>query len=123
MTVTVTRPTVVQVKTRFPEFADVDDAQVEFAIEEAMLAVGSNWSSGYNIAALYLTAHYIASAVAASNSSSGASGEIASESFGRISISYAQSTSASATDLTTSSYGERYLELRAKNFAGPKVVI
>lgn len=122
MTVTVTRPTVVSIKTRFPEFADVEDAVVEFAIEEAALEVKGNWTIGYNLAIVYLTAHYIASAVAASASSVGGGGDIASESFGRISISYAQGSTASHSDLTTSSYGERFIALRDRNFGGPVVV-
>lgn len=124
MTVTVTRPTVVSIKTRFPEFADVDDAVVEFAIEEAALEVGSNWTSGYNIAIMYLTAHYIASAITASAASgTGAAGDIASESIGRFSYSYAAVATASADDKSSSSYGSRYLELRDRNFGGIVVVI
>ncbi len=121
MTVTVTRPTVNSIKTRFSEFADVADAVIEFAIEEAALEVGSNWVTGYNIAIVYLTAHYVASAVAESDASS-SGGDIASESFGRISISYAQGSTATHTDKESSSYGKRFIELRDRNFGGPVVI-
>lgn len=120
MAVTVTRPTVKSIKTRFPEFADTDDSVVEFAIEEAMLEIGTNWTTAYNIAVVYLTAHFIASAVAQSEAGSG--GDIASESFGRISISYAQGSVATQSDKSTSSYGERYMELLNRNFGGPVVI-
>ncbi len=123
MTVTVTIPTAVSIKTRFPEFADVTDANVEFAIEEARLEVGSNWTVGYDLAIVYLVAHYVAAAVAASDRAS-AGGEIASESIGRLSVSYAQSSSAEAThaDKSSTSYGQRYLDLLQKNFGGPVVI-
>lgn len=126
MTVTVAVPTVSSIKMRFPEFADVDDAVVEFAIEEARLEVGSNWTSGYNVAIVYLTAHYVASSVASSMSGgTGDAGPIASESIGRLSISYANqsgNTTATHGDVTTSSYGRRYDELLQRNFGGPVVI-
>lgn len=125
MTVTVTIPTATSIKTRFPEFADVSDAVVEFAIEEARLGVRDNWSVGYNLAIVYLVAHYVASSIAASASAgSGGEGNIASESIGRLSISYAQSPNDNAThdDTSTTSYGRRYDELVARNFGGPVIV-
>lgn len=125
MTVTVTIPTATSIKTRFPEFADVDDAVIEFAIEEARLEVTSNWTTGYNLAIMYLTAHYVASSIAASASGgTGDSGEIASESIGRLSITYAKPQNANAvhSDTSTTSYGQRYDELMQRNFGGPVVV-
>ena len=122
MTVTVTIPTATSMKLRFSEFADVDDAVIEFAIEEARLGVGDNWTKGYNVAIVYLAAHYVAAAVA--TSSGGGGGEIASESIGRMSISYKTSGNANAVedDTSTSSYGRRYEELRDMNFGGPVIV-
>jgi hypothetical protein len=125
MTVSVTIPTAASIKTRFPEFVDIDDAVVEFSIEEARLEVGTNWTSGYNLAIVYLVAHYVASAVAASASAgTGDEGNIASESIGRLSISYAQSaiSNASQDDKSSTSYGRRYVELLGRNFGGPVVV-
>jgi hypothetical protein len=123
MSVTVTIPTAVSIKTRFPEFVNVSDANIEFAIEEARLEVGSNWTVGYDLAIVYLVAHYVASATAETARAS-AGGEVASESIGRLSVSYAQSSNAEAThaDYESTSYGQRFLEIQAKNFGGPQVI-
>jgi hypothetical protein len=122
MSVTVTIPTAASIKMRFSEFADAEDSVIEFAIEEARLEVGSNWTSGYNLAIVYLVAHYVASSIAASQG--GSAGDIASESIGRLSISYATSRNADAThdDKSSTSYGRRYIELLGRNFSGPVIV-
>lgn len=125
MSVTVTIPTATSIKMRFPEFADVEDAVVEFAVEEARLEIGTNWTVGYNLAIVYLVAHYVACAVNASTSGgSGDEGDIASESWGRFSVSYAKSPNADAShsDKSSTSYGRRYVELLGKNFGGPVII-
>ncbi len=127
MTVTVTIPTATSMKLKFPEFVDVEDVTIEFAIEEARESVGGNWTTKYNLAIMYLSAHYIAAGQAASNAFSGGSGgEIASESIGRLSISYktsaASNSDATPDNLSSSSYGRRYIELRGLNFGGPVVI-
>ena len=124
---TVTIPTATSIKLRFPEFADVGDAVVEFAIEEARLEVTDSWTAGYNVAIAYLVAHYVACAKAASASGgTGGSDIIASESIGRLSFSYAQSQQSKvepvADDKESTSYGRRYLELLGANFSGPLIV-
>lgn len=122
---TVTIPTATSIKTRFREFADVDDPIVEFAIEEARLEVGTNWNSGYDLAIVYLVAHYISCSISASASGGGGDeGDIASESIGRLSISYARSPNADATpdDKTSTSYGRRYIDLLGRNFSGPVLI-
>ncbi len=127
MTVTVTIPTASSIKMRFSEFADVDDPVIEFAIEEAREEVGENWTTGYNLAIVYLVAHYVASAnAAAASGGTGDGGDIASESIGRLSISYAVSSSsnvnATADDKMSTSYGRRYVELLGRNFGGPVII-
>jgi hypothetical protein len=125
MSVTVTIPTVSSIKIRFPEFADVADPAVEFAIEEAREEIGTNWTIKYNTAIVYLVAHYIACGIAAvASGGSGDGGDIASESIGRFSISYATSANSEAThdDKSSSSYGRRYLDLLGRNFGGPLVI-
>lgn len=125
MTVTVTIPTASSIKMRFPEFADTDDSVIEFAIEEARLGVGTNWIKGQNIAIVYLAAHYVAASIAASLSGgTGGEGDIASESYGRFSISYAKPANADAVhdDFLSTSYGRRYDALLKLNFYGPVVI-
>jgi hypothetical protein len=116
-------------KLKFPEFEDIEDGTIEFAIEEAALMVQSNWTSGYNIAIMYAAAHLVSAGQAASEAMSGeATGDIASESIGRISIKYNKpstavtNSDATPDDFTSSSYGRRFIELRDRNFGGPVVV-
>jgi len=121
-------PTATSMKLKFPEFRDVEDATIEFAIEEASYGVGDNWTSGAGLAVMYFAAHLIAAGKVAGDIMSGEStGDIASESIGRISIKYnkPQTTSASeatADELASSSYGRRYLEFMSLNFGGPVVI-
>lgn len=122
---TVAAPTVSSLKLRFPEFVDVDDAVVEFAIEEAKLEVGDSWPSGAGVALTYLSAHYVAASVArASSGGDGSNGRVKSESIGRLSITYAEDSKAAATvdDKDSTSYGRRYLEILSANFSGPVIV-
>lgn|SRR4051812_10284991 len=124
MTVTVTIPTATSMKLKFPEFAELDDSVLEFAIEEARLGVGTNWIKGQDIALLYLAAHYVAAGQAASAGDGGDG--IASESIGRFSITYKNSAtsnaSATSDDVASSTYGRRYAQLRDLNFGGPVIV-
>ena len=123
-----TIPTALSMKLKFPEFADVSDMTIEFAIEEAAMSfTDDNWTTGGDIAIMYSAAHLIASGQAAANSFEGGSGgEIESESIGRLSISYksnpAANSSATPDDYSSSSYGRRYIELRGLNFGGPVVI-
>ncbi len=123
---TVTIPTATSIKTRFPEFSAVADAIVEFSIEEARLEVTDAWTIGADLAIVYLTAHYVAAAITASESGgTGGEGNIASESIGRLSISYAQTSAATAAvadDYSSTSYGRRYETLLERNFGGPRII-
>lgn len=123
----VTIPTATSIRMRFPEFSGVADATIEFAIEEARTEVSDSWTDQYDIALVYLVAHYVASSIAAAASGGeGGTGQIASESIGRLSVSYAQekSSNADATcdDKESTSYGRRYLEILGANFSGPLIV-
>lgn len=123
---TVTIPTATSIKMRFREFADVDDMVIEFAIEEARLEVNDSWTANYNIAIVYLVAHYVAASLATSGGGV-SSGEIASESIGRLSITYKttqQATTVAAVpdDKASTPYGRRYLEILGANFSGPLIV-
>ena len=106
MSVTVTIPSALSIKMRFPEFADVADAVIEFAIDEAREEVGSNWTTGYNIAIVYLVAHYVAASIAATAmppivSPSAASGYFSRN--GRSAIRFASALAASRERCTASS--------------------
>jgi len=122
-------PTATSMKLKFPEFSDVDDMTIEFAIEEASYGGGDHWTVGYDTAVMYLAAHLISAGKAAADEMSGdSSGAIQSESIGRMSISYkkddrySSNSSAMVDELASSSYGRRYIEIRGMNFGGPVVV-
>lgn len=113
-------------KLRFPEFAAVDNAAIEFAIEEANLGVDATWPASHaNLGIMYLSAHYLM--VYLSRQESGTGQQIKSESFaGVMSITYAEQaqplTDADTDDLKTTPYGVRYLEMLNRLFTGPLVV-
>jgi hypothetical protein len=120
-------PTATSIKMRFKELGDVDDPVVEFAIEDARADIGdgSNFAVNADLALVYLAAHYVACSVQNANSGgSGGTGAIASESIGRLSISYARDATkpeATADDKESTSYGRRYLEIVGGNFSGPVI--
>jgi hypothetical protein len=101
--------TAMNVKMRFPEFSDIDDSLVEFAIEEASLFISDRIRRGAVLAHMYLSAHIIAIGDYASLTEGR---EIASETFGRIHVKYATASEtragAALGDLSTTSYGRRY---------------
>lgn len=116
--------TALAIKNKFHEFMDEPDTHIEFAIEEASLNVDDSWiESNRALAVMYLTAHYLKVAISRAASDTGQ--QIASERIGEISISYhptQQPTIASQSDLTTTPYGTRWLELAKFNFPGVLVV-
>ncbi len=123
---TVTVPTATSMKLKFPVFVDTDDTTIEFAIEEAALTVTDTWEVQGSLALMYYAAHLIAAGVAAANAFEGGGGAVASETIGRMSITYKAPTvtnaNAVADDLSSTSYGRRFEEIRALNFGGPVIV-
>jgi Protein of unknown function (DUF4054) len=115
--------TAANIKIKFPEFAGTDDAQIEFAIEEAARNVDDTWlEKDKMLGWMYMTAHYLM--VSISRAASGTGQQIQSERIGEISVTYAtsqQPTIASPSDLTTTPYGTRFLELANLNF--PPVLV
>jgi Protein of unknown function (DUF4054) len=103
------------IKLKFPEFTDVDDAAVQFAVEEAAFFVGAvSIPKGGDLAQMYLAAHLIAMG----RLSAGTDGlAISSETIGRISIGYRTSGAQAGAigDLQTTTYGKRYLQILMMN--------
>jgi len=141
-----TLPDAALFKVRFPAFDNVDDAQITFIIDECSDHVGKNWrDQDYQPAIMYLVAHFLsvegepdrADALAAGG---GAAGLIAN--VGAIKVSKVGDTQTEFFDkkkgkdsFTTvlnndgddlfdynrTSYGRRFIQLRRKNFGGPRV--
>ena len=120
-----TDPTFADFTTRFPVFADMDEGQFNLLLEEAKLQVDSGWlsQSNYKIAMMYLIAHLKSTDESQEGEGvvvgGAASGGIASESFGGMSISY--DTGSTASDAAAKSqwgsteYGRRFYEMLKRN--------
>jgi hypothetical protein len=112
------------IKNKFHEFSDVPDTHIEFAIEEASRNVDDTWLEGDRIlGVMYLAAHYLKVAISRSASDTGQ--QVQSERIGEISVTYhpiQQPTMASQSDLTTTPYGTRWLELAKFNHPAILVV-
>lgn len=119
-----TLPTSDQFFARFPIFADADADAITAMITEASGLVDTTWEENdYQPAILYLTAHMYAT----DNSLEGDTVEIgdvgsnvvASESFGGMSVSYRQGSSASSIGQSdmygTTVFGRRFLAMAVRN--------
>lgn len=113
-----TPPTYTEFITRFPAFSGQDQTFVETLITEAQRVVDSSWlEADYALAIKYLVAHWLESDPATGGDASGGTGDIASESFGPISVSYAKlQSSLSGSSLAGTEFGRRFLEIRRGNF-------
>lgn len=115
-------PTTAELKARFPEFVDIDNAIVTANIVEANRWVDESWfENDYQPAIMFLAAHYMIAAglLFDSDAGGGASGPIKSESLGDASISYADRFSGSSgsdeIELMTTSHGARFVAIRRAN--------
>lgn len=119
-----TIPTVDQFRTRFPIFDSAEDGLITVLLEEASGHVGTDWrESDYQPAIMYLAAHLLAT----DNSGEGeeveygpaGGGEVASESFGGMSISYKSGNTGGSLSASerygSTTYGRRYLALLRSN--------
>lgn len=131
-------PTAAEIKTRFPEFAAVDDALISLAIAETASFVDTSWiEADYKPAKMHLAAHllFIGGALnadveggAVPNSTTG---EVQSVKVGDVSVNFASGTSSSSVGgtlgsdllaLGSTTYGLWFLALRKRNFPAVAVV-
>jgi hypothetical protein len=119
-------PTLDEFRIRFPEFVDQSDELIEALIVEAQLTVDINtwYEPDYKPAVMYLTAHLLSMSIDQMGAGGGSVGDIASESFGPISISYVQRQSAdgSFSVYSKTGYGQQFETIRRRNIGGPLVV-
>jgi len=110
---------------RFPEFADKDDARIEFFIDDAAVELSeSAWGDRYYLAQSYLAAHKLALASETESGNSFGLSGIASGSADGISTSFqtpADITATSAYWMATS-YGREFLRLKRITFTAARVV-
>lgn len=110
---------------KFPEFEGDSDADLQNAIDEASVWIDSSWlASNSNLAVLYRAAHI--RMVAISREEGGQGLQLKSERAGPMSIEYQQwqipTTPLSLTDLTTTPYGVRWIEMAQMNFPSVAVI-
>lgn len=132
-----TAPTASEFKARFPAFAAVDDAVVTEALAEAGLQVDETWVSeaDFKLGINLLTAHILTldghgTGAEAESAKAGALGFKAMKSGGlsleRFSASERGSgrnqSVGSAGTLSLTTYGNRFLDLRARNIPAVTVV-
>lgn len=113
--------------TRFPQFEDADEDVITTLLNEASRQIDTdNWTADdITPATLYLTAHLYVLETGAVDAGTEAAGAIASESFGPLSVSYANpggTQSGSIDEIMTTIYGRRFAEIRARNVTGPVVI-
>jgi hypothetical protein len=121
-----TVPSATNMKFKFPPFRNVDDGDIEFAIEEAVVACGNGaWIDDANLtlALMYYAAHLLQ--VAIMRGQAGGAGQvIQSERTPELSVTYAvpaQPSLDKPLDLTMTIYGVRFVQLARKNF--PAVLV
>jgi uncharacterized protein DUF4054 len=124
-------PTAASMKMRFKQFVRFDDAEIEFAIEEAKVACGetaaetnSDWLDDLNLilAIQYYAAHVLQMTLQRTSSGSGMMK--ASESTPELSVSYTTPpwpTADQITDFNQTMYGMRFKALLRKNF--PAIIV
>ena len=105
---------------RYPEFKDVNQVKIKMAIDDAALQVSARiWGNLYEQGVYALAAHllYLGGGYEADGQADGQPARtVASESADGLSISYGSSNAGLSGEYgtyETTSYGQRYLELRA----------
>ena len=124
--------TVEHFRTRFPEFADAQlyvKPRIQLFLDDAACFIGddeSNWCGKYNMAQCYYAAHLMETLSSAeAGDSSSKAGPVSSKSAGGVSVTRAVSTrERSETDefLSSTIYGQQYLNIRNSCFSGIAVI-
>lgn len=122
------------IRTRYPEFADIveyPDARIEMFIMDAVDDIGSSeshWQSEYryNRALSALSAHMLVLGTDSEYGDTNAKYPIIQKTAGGVSLAYSGLAGASKTDyikrLSSTTYGQEFLTLRGRTFVGSFVV-
>ncbi len=121
--------TIMEFRTRFPEFADeteFPDVRIQLFIDDSVnIYLGADekrWGGKYNYAQSYLVAHLIGVAdTSEAGDSSVKAGPISSKSAGGVSVTRAvnaKNRSEAEDFYMTTVYGQRFLMIRNQSFAG-----
>jgi len=118
-----TLPTDADLKDRYPAFADVSGQLIEMVIADAARNVDESWVEGdYQPAIMALAAHMLIEEGATGRSVE-AAGAITSSKLGDAQDNYAGLTAAqSSGEYSSTSYGRKFMLLRAKNCQGVQLL-
>ena len=108
-------------KIRFPEYDSIDDVRIQLFLDDSALQISeSKFGTSYDLAISYLTAHYLTLSIKTDTGSSGSIGQVASKSVEGVSVSYNNATADSQSDsyYSSTSYGQRYLDIRSQITVG-----
>lgn len=104
-------------KTKFPEFASIDDSAIQLVIDEAELILSeSYWGNKYDLGLLYYCAHMLLISQAAENGNPGAFSPVSGRSVDGVSVSYSVGGGSPGENgagfFDSTSYGQKYLYFR-----------
>jgi len=120
-----TPPALSDFRARYPAFATVADATVEYWLTDALRFVDESWmEADYAPAIMAAAAHAIALAGFISGPASLAAGGVTSFKSGSFSASIDASVAqaASGGGWSATRYGREFQQLQRRNFAGPRLV-
>lgn len=111
-------------KGRFPEHVSTADHIINMSIEDAVLVMSSEakWGNKYEIAQMYLTAHFLTVALHTGSGDSTTLAPVKGQEVDDVSIDLAVTPSASFDDFNSTAYGQRYVMYRRMALTGPRVV-
>lgn len=124
----ITPPTATALKARYTEFAPVSDALVEAIIGEAALFVDETWREADQAPAILARAAHMLAIEGEPARSSGSAASVALGPVQRVKVGDVETqfgtrgagvvASAATLGLSDTPYGQRFLELRRRNFPG-----
>lgn len=116
-------PTPEEFLASYPEFQDLADQLIIDALARGGRNVDTTWfEDDYQTGLKLYAAHWLTLGTNAADTG-GASGEIASETLGRISVSYVKSDgTGGGSGIGGTAYGQQYMQLLSQNRSGPRVV-
>lgn len=115
-------------KIRFPEFDAVDDARIQFYLDDAQLEVGeAAWGELYEKGVMLLAAHLLQlylERIEDDESGSSISSRVTMRKVGDVQVSFARSTATDATEdwYLQTDYGSEYLRLKLRMGMGAVAV-
>lgn len=108
--------TVTDIKSKFTEFTDISDSDIQLLLDEASIFITSKYGKYQDICTSYYVAHNLTSQQNATNGDESSLNAIGSESVGSVSTSYVMPSISNSDDsfYLSTSYGQKYLEFRKK---------